>query len=149
MSAQAVADYFITKPDVEAGDNITHLKIQKLLYYSQGWHLALFNEALFDERIEAWAHGPVVPVVYERLKEFGANPIPLDAVSEEESLTLEQKDLLDEIWEVYGGYTAKALEELTHAESPWLDKRKDLAPLQRCTEEITQQAIKAYFDTLK
>ena len=50
-------------------DRLSHLRLQKLLYYTQGWSLALRDKALFKDRIEAWAHGPVVKKLY------GASPI--------------------------------------------------------------------------
>ena len=55
--SRQIADWIIHKTH----GNITHSKLQKLLYYCQAWHYTIFNEVLFDERIEAWTHGPVVP----------------------------------------------------------------------------------------
>ena len=63
-NAQDVANFFIGRFQ-EAQDPVTNLKLQKLLYYAQGWYLAFFDEPLFDERIEAWLHGPVVPPIYQ------------------------------------------------------------------------------------
>jgi hypothetical protein len=53
MPAHDVAKYFVSLVDEEAGDSITNLKLQKLLYYAQGAHLALYDGPLFPERIEA------------------------------------------------------------------------------------------------
>lgn len=60
--SRQIADWIIHKTH----GNITHSKLQKLLYYCQAWHYTIFNEVLFDERIEAWAHGPVVPSQFSR-----------------------------------------------------------------------------------
>jgi uncharacterized phage-associated protein len=68
MKAQDVAEYFLTLVDDEAGDSLSNLKLQKLVYYAQGFHLALTEKPLFDEAIEAWEHGPVVPGLYHKLK---------------------------------------------------------------------------------
>ena len=62
-SAQQIADYLIAFSH-SVGDPISNLKLQKLLYYAQAWYLALHNEPLFPESIEAWVHGPAVPPVY-------------------------------------------------------------------------------------
>lgn len=73
-NACEVANFFVSRFQ-QAGDPLTNMKLQKLLYYAQGWHLALKGDALFDERIEAWPHGPVVPPVYGTFKHYRWNPI--------------------------------------------------------------------------
>jgi uncharacterized phage-associated protein len=73
-TAGRVADYFINFSH-EVGDPISNLKLQKLLYYAQAWHLALYDSSLFPERIQAWVHGPAVPPVYRRFKEWAWKPI--------------------------------------------------------------------------
>ena len=60
------------------GDNITNLKLQKLLYYQQGYHLAVFDTPLFNEAVEAWIYGPVVPVAYDYFQQFGATSLPVN-----------------------------------------------------------------------
>jgi uncharacterized phage-associated protein len=60
ITCNEVADYFITIVGESCGEDLTHLKLQKLVYYAQGFHLGLFDKPLFEEPIEAWAHGPVV-----------------------------------------------------------------------------------------
>jgi uncharacterized phage-associated protein len=73
-NASEVANYLVASFR-DAGDPLTNLKLQKLLYYAQGWYLAIHDEALFDERIEAWPRGPVVPPVYGSFKHRQWNPI--------------------------------------------------------------------------
>ena len=65
-SAQTVANHFVELLHDQGG--ISNLKLQKLLYYAQAWHLALYGEPLFRDRIEAWVHGPVVPPVFGAFK---------------------------------------------------------------------------------
>nr|WP_293017994.1 type II toxin-antitoxin system antitoxin SocA domain-containing protein [Moorena sp. SIO3I8] len=36
------------------------MKLQKLLYYAQSLHLALYDQPLFDEEIQAWRSGSCV-----------------------------------------------------------------------------------------
>ena len=68
--------------DNGGGDLLTNLKLQKMLYYEQGFHLAYFNEPLFEEPIEAWQYGPVVPVVYNYYKSRGRNGIEPEDIIE-------------------------------------------------------------------
>jgi len=126
VTALECARYFLTKPDREAGDDITHLKLQKLCYYAQAWHLALHNEPLFAGHIEAWTHGPVCVDLWHNYRDYGANPIPSPTPDEFdcEALAEEDRVFLDEVWNAYGVYTAKYLEGLTHQERPWLEARR-------------------------
>ena len=64
LTAAQVADYFLSLVDEDAGDSMTNLRLQKLLFYAQAWHLALTNRPLFEEDFEAWVHGPVIPSFY-------------------------------------------------------------------------------------
>ena len=64
------AKYFLAQASEDAGDLISNLKLQKLVYYAQGFHLALYDEPLFLEAIEAWTHGPVVPDLYRHYKKY-------------------------------------------------------------------------------
>lgn len=70
-TALHVAQYFISQSKISSPYAVTNLKLQKLLYYAQGFHLAVYGEPLFEEEIQAWAHGPVIPSVYNRLKRYG------------------------------------------------------------------------------
>ena len=120
-SVYDVAKYILTLADEEVGDLISNLKLQKLVYYAQGFHLALFNEELFNERIEAWDHGPVVPPLYGEYKCYGAGAIPKSDDFDSSSLTDEQKELINEVYEVYGQFSAWKLRNMTHDETPWRD----------------------------
>lgn len=120
---------------------LTNLKLQKLLYYQQGYHLAMFGEPLFDERIEAWLYGPVVPVVYDRYKSFKANGIP----SEDYSLkfaTKEEEDLFNEVFDVYNAYSSSRLVAMTHSEMPWKS-----TPVGN-GNEISRDKMTTFFKTL-
>lgn len=128
------------------GDELlTHLKIQKLLYYAQGIFLAYTNgQELFDEDIYAWEHGPVVPEVYDVYKENKGNEIEyiktehddilLEEVSNEEKL----KDVLEAVFINYGKYSAWHLRNMTHEEKPW-----KTTPLNQIIEK---DLIKKFFD---
>jgi len=118
-SASAVARYFLSLSDEEAGDTISNLKLQKLLYYAQGFHLALFGEPLFNEDIRAWTHGPVVVDVYHEYKGFGSSAIPRPQDFDPQQFSKDIQELLDEVYNVYGQYSAWKLRNMTHSEPPW------------------------------
>ena len=91
-----VADYFLSKTDEEAGDVISNLKLQKLVYYAQGFTLAVTGKPLFNEEIEAWQHGPVVPDLYHKYKDHGAYGIPAPTNVDFSKFSSEIKEILDE-----------------------------------------------------
>ena len=114
-----VAEYFLSKTDEEAGDVISNLKLQKLVYYAQGFTLAVTGKPLFDEQIEAWQHGPVVPDLYHRYKDHGAFGIPAPTNVDFSKFPAEIKEILDEVYDVYGQFSAWKLRNMTHEEAPW------------------------------
>jgi len=76
VSAHVIADVFLNLSRPDPGDTISNLKLQKLLYYAQGLHLAIYRGApLFEEQLLAWNYGPVVECVYSRFKEYGPNSL--------------------------------------------------------------------------
>lgn len=118
-----VADYFLNKASKEEDDSeiISNLKLQKLVYYAQGFHLAMFDEPLFIETIEAWTHGPVCPVLYHAKKQHKNGAVDPNPDFDASVFSKEQLELLDEIYEVYGQFSAWKLRNLTHEEAPWRD----------------------------
>ena|ERR1035438_3789182 len=145
ITADQTAEFLIALLQ-DAGDPPTNLKLQKLLYYGQGWNLALKTEKLFDDRIEAWPHGPVVPRVYGRFKAFRWEPIFTEVVPPE--LPESVISHLKEVMEVYGGYTAYQLELMTHREAPWLITRGDLPLDEPSNAVIDPELMRQYFSDL-
>ncbi|MDR3302895.1 MAG: DUF4065 domain-containing protein [Treponema sp.] len=108
--------------DKEGGcDLITNMKMQKLVYYCQGFYLALYDTPLFAEPLEAWEHGPVCPPLYHELKAHGANPLPYNGDDFYETLNKQEVELILEIYGVYGQFAAWRLREMTHQAPPWRD----------------------------
>ena len=105
------------------GDLITNLKLQKLLYYAQGWYIANFkSKILFDDEIEAWQYGPVVPEVYREFKKYKGRPIEYEPSKEEESVFSDKdKNYLKEFYEVFIEVSANRMVNSTHNEPPWKD----------------------------
>ncbi|MDR1339770.1 MAG: DUF4065 domain-containing protein [Prevotellaceae bacterium] len=119
-SASDIAKIILMMSNPEVGDIISNLKLQKLLYYAQGFHLAIHDAPLFEEDVEAWMYGPVVPGVYREYKSFGSGAIEKDENFEvPESVTEGELSLIQEVYEVYGQFSALKLMELTHEEDPW------------------------------
>lgn len=115
-----IANKVILQTDTEKGDIISNLKLQKMLYYLQGYHLAFFGEKLFENNLEAWTYGPVVPEVYHRFKENKSVGISLDPKEFHEIiLQPEEDDVFAQVMKEYGKFSAIKLMEMTHTESPW------------------------------
>ena len=136
-----IADYFLSLVDEDVGDSISNLKLQKLVYYAQGFSLALHDKPLFPKSIEAWAHGPVVRVLYDKYRDYEANPIPKPSKIKLSKYDTATKELLNEIYAVYGQYSAWKLRELTHEDSPWINAYR------KSNKEIPHPALKKYFKT--
>ena len=146
-SALDVAKWFINVADRESGDLISHLKVQKLLYYAQGWHLHFFGDPLFEEDFQAWAHGPVVPAVYQHFRSHGFNPIPEQPVTRK--IVGDAVDLLGVVNEKYGIFSAKKLERMTHDEAPWKEARGGLSHEEKGNSVIPKNKIKEFFNKKK
>lgn len=142
-----IANYFIKKAQ-EDKKELSNKKLQKLLYYSQAWNYTLSDQKLFDEKIEAWVHGPAIRAVYRKFSEFGWQDLASRiTVSENDvsGISSDEQELLDKIWEVYGKYDANYLEMLTHSEDPWQEARKGLEPYQASDKAITLTSMKRYY----
>ncbi len=138
-----IANWFISQFDIESGDVITHLKLQKLLYFSEAWCQVILEKELFSENLEAWAHGPVVREVFDEFN--GAGWGPLSATDDIISLDPDTTAVLVQVLDAYGSLSAKTLEHMTHQDQPWKDARGSLAPEARCSNVIPKDRIKEYF----
>lgn len=145
LTHNEVADYFIRFAH-DHGDCLTNLKLQKLVYYAQAWYLALQGKALFDADFQAWVHGPVCPPLYSKFKHYRWNPIAADLGEIKLPDDIEQH--LIEVYDVYDGYSAYQLEQMTHAESPWLEARGDL-PIDESSEAvISKSSMQSFYSQL-
>jgi uncharacterized phage-associated protein len=137
------ARWFINAADREAGDAITHLKVQKLVYYSQGWSLALLRRPLFEEDLLAWTHGPVARTVWHKYKDRGFETI----VPERTIKKISGKALLllEAVNGKYSLFSAKQLERMTHSELPWIEARGDLPLEEKSEQPISKVTMEKYF----
>ena len=137
VTIQDVAGFFLSLSPM------THKKLQKLCYYAQAWHLALFDTRLFNSSFEAWIHGPVCPDLYQDYKAFGwndippiTNPLPIDKATH---------DYLQMVYDTYGEFNGDELEALCHTEKPWLNARKGLDEFEPSHNEISEEDMKVYY----
>lgn len=141
--AMDVARMVIALTDEEHGDLITNLKLQKLLFYLQGFWLAEYGEPLFAERVEAWAYGPVVPEIYHAFKRYGRDPFNIEKEGKPiDFATDERRDFFLNVYDTFSSYSASALMRMTHEEAPW----KAAWSCGKGTE-ITQAAMQRHFKT--
>jgi uncharacterized phage-associated protein len=142
-TALNVARYLIrlagTDPE---GEGLTAMRLQKLLYYCQGWHLAWYGCPLFTDRLEAWEHGPVVPHVYGVFKSCGNGP--LVDTGEEDGLRSEERAAIKQVWDYYRRYSAAGLRGMTHDEAPWRS-HYDPGHQGRSNLEIPVNELATYF----
>ena len=134
-----IAKKIICKTDVEHGDTLSNLKLQKLLYYMQGFHLAFFDEPFFNESIEAWTYGPVVPVVFQEFKKYKKDSINPDNYHDDLVLTDDEQQMFDMVYSEHNRYSAVALMNMTHTEGPW--KNHGIGDV------ITNEELRAFFLT--
>lgn len=130
-----IANAILKLSEPEVGDSITNLKLQKLLYYAQGFYLAIHNKPLFEEDILAWEHGPVVSRVYHVFSKYGSNAIPVPDL--EVKLTKKEKKLIIGVWNVYGQFSAWKLRDMTHSERPWKETSRN--------QVISHELLKSFF----
>lgn len=159
-SALDIATWFIYKTHAEKKENqdaddnyeiyegLTHLKLQKLLYYAQGVYLSLYNEPLFHDKIEAWEHGPVVKAVFDHFSTKGRNEITLEDAPRDVSVIraieadTAARDALNITYDNFAIYTAWQLRNMTHkVGSPWYQVHYP-----NSNRVISLRIIKDYFD---
>ena len=146
ITANDIADWMTNQIDTDAGDSITHLKLQKLVYYAQAWALVLLDKPLFEEELQAWAHGPVAVSIFNRFNGFGWQALPVSACDVE--FDEDTINVLNEVWDAYGHMSGKELEKLTHSEYPWSNARKGLSPEAKSNAVIEKVVIAEFYSRL-
>ena len=144
MSVLDAAAYIL-----EQGGEMTAMKLQKLVYYSQSWSLVWDEAPLFDDRIEAWANGPVSPTLYAAHRgKFKVAPGTIGGNSA--VLTADQKETIDQVMQFYGGRSAQWLSDLSHLESPWKNARirSGASEGENCQAEVTLSDMHEYYSGL-
>lgn len=174
-NSKSIANYFLDLAEKENDHSMTPMKIQKLVYYAQGWHLAVYGRPLIHEQIEAWQYGPVIESLYRTFKFYGKEPVEAKAVRYKFPTNIDEDsfdeiesyvatiyndendvedpevtaDFLEEIWRVYGGFSGIQLSNMTHTSgSPWDVVAKEYDGDPPKGTDIPQQLIKDYFEEM-
>lgn len=146
-----VAKYYLYRSTLD-GELISPLKMQKLIYYAYAWNLVKNKKRIFDEQIEAWANGPVVPSLYHELKKYGSSPIDSTYIDVDSEAKLTERfpseilDVLDKVYEEYMTRTAFELSVMTHNEDPWSITREGLSPTENSSKKISDDLIFKYYN---
>jgi uncharacterized phage-associated protein len=134
---------------------MSHLKLQKIIYYIEALHLAYFDKSLIDDDFQAWLHGPVSRKIYDALKGYSVlyseveykadetNRNPTDLIKS--ALTEDQVVLMTDILTEYSKLTSYQLETLTHEETPWIEARKGVPIGDRCENIISKETMRTYY----
>ncbi|MEI7924488.1 MAG: type II toxin-antitoxin system antitoxin SocA domain-containing protein [Planctomycetota bacterium] len=149
MTIDDVADYIILQL-VSGGEQINLLKLQKLVYYAQAWSLAIREQSLFDDKFQAWVHGPVSRKLYDRFAESkslysSVSESDLQAGFTSDRISPIDRAHIDAVMEVYAPLSGSQLEEMTHQEEPWQAARNGFGPSQRCEIEIEESLMTKYY----
>lgn len=138
----------VAKYILEQLHDTTHMKLQKLLYYTQAWSLVWDERPLFNARIEAWANGPVVPSIYSAFR--GCFKVSASNLPEADSsqLTPDERETIDGVLAYYGDKPSQWLSDLTHMEPPWRNARKGLSEGDRGCNEIMIADMAEYYGSL-
>jgi|SRR5271154_2336187 len=133
----------VAKFIIQNSDRISNLKLQKLLYYAQGWNLGLAGKPLFTAQLQAWVHGPVSPSVFRDYRHYGWLTIekPCDPVTLPETEARHIRSVV----RAYGKYSADQLERLSHTEAPWRMARVGIPDNEPSQAVITHESMRDFF----
>lgn len=132
---------------------MSHLKLQKLLFYCDAYHLAYFDVELIDDKFEAWMHGPVSRKVYNSLKDKSmlyaelsySSSIEEDVDKDFRELTQDQQTLIVSVLDDLSTWTGLELEKATHNERPWIEARIGYAEADKCHEIISKKTTQTFY----
>ncbi|MZT67118.1 DUF4065 domain-containing protein [Blautia sp. BIOML-A1] len=141
---EQIVNYIVTQLE-----EVTPLALEKLLAFSNGVNYALNGDRMIDEECQAWQHGPVYPVVYNKYKKFGYKPID-DGIHSSHGCMLskvsqEELKAIDMVLDTFGLYSPKTLETISHKQTPWIEKRRGYGPKEASHEVIDEKAVKVYY----
>lgn len=146
-----VREHEATNDDYEVYEGITHLKLQKLLYYAQGVYIAITGKKLFHENILAWQHGPVVAEVYEEYKTCGKDNIVIELDEDVQNSIRkiesdrEVSDILNMVYDNFAIYTAWQLREMSHVNNgPWdkaVSRRQSIIDIEEIRDYFEREVV--------
>ena len=120
------------------GDPMTNLRLQKLLYFAQGWHLSRYGHPLFEEELLKWPYGPVVKSVYQMYNSNGNKSISTEESLDADAFTQEEYSLLLDVVREYDKFATSRLVDMTHEHgTPWERANPQ--------DVISKESIRDYF----
>ena len=128
-------------------DNMTHVKLQKLVYYFAAWGWALYDRKMIeDTEFEADAHGPISKKLYRKYRKYGWGYIDrIDSYK----LTEEEQKLSDAVWDTYGELSGTELEFLSQSEVPWIKAKTLMFHQDMKNARIEPEDMKEYYSMIK
>ena len=153
MKAREVARYIISAIKNQMTDispeefDVTPLKLQKLLYYCQGYSLALTGKPIFEDEIEAWKLGPVVKEIYQEYRKYSGGIIPFRSVKSDSNPNETIRAIINLVLQDKGQYDGKTLARATHKERPYIESFQGAytnakIPVELLKEYFTEELIK-------
>lgn len=137
-----VSNWFLSQATSDSP--LTHLALQKLLFFAQGWSKALTGSWMFEDDCEAWVHGAVYSKIYVELRSFKYDPLPI--LKKDIYLREEELMVLENVKRFYFDiYTAKALEDICHKGPPYQKARHGLKQTECCTDIISKADMEDYY----
>jgi len=145
-----VSVFDVVKYILNKKNNVTAMKLQKLVYYCQAWSIVWDSKPLYKENIEAWVNGPVVRELYKKHK--GMYEIkkdsPIASLGDTSKLNENQKETIDAVIKYYGDKSPQWLSDLTHKEDPWRKAREGLLDGERGNQIISLASLEEYYSSL-
>lgn len=138
------ANFFIDLANADPDECMTNLRVNKLLYFAQGWSLVRLGKPLFKDDIQAWKYGPVVPNVYQEYKKYGRERITKTSDDySADKFSSDELELLLDVAREYGKYSSSGLVAMTHEKNtPW-----SLVYSPAEYSSIDNDSLKKYFST--
>lgn len=145
-----VSVFDVVKYILNKKNNMTAMKLQKLVYYCQAWSIVWDGKPLYKEKIEAWVNGPVVRELYKKHK--GMYEIkkdsPIASLGDTSKLNENQKETIEAVIKYYGDKSPQWLSDLTHKEDPWRKAREGLLDGERGNQIISLASLEEYYSSL-
>lgn len=144
------SDYIVFKLR-HGGVFLNVLKLHKLMYYVQAWHLAFGRGQFFNGRFQAWVHGPVSRDLYDRYKDVKNMYSPVDLADIQpdfdpnHKLSSHERAHVDAVLDVYASFTGDQLEDMTHQEEPWLQARAGVPASSRSENYLSDDIMRTFY----
>jgi len=135
-----------------SGKQLDQMQLQKLVYFSHGWYLAIYDSDLTSDEPEAWNYGPLYNELWVETRIYGNQPVTekinFNGVAIQPAINclhITQSELIRKVFEIYRDYSGISLSMMTHREgTPWYEtfvrqgKSKSIIPRNLIKNHFTQ-----------